>query len=167
MILQDPNLSVAFAGIWSSDNFIKQSVTTQSLTSFPKTARLIWFQIVNTSPKSSIGSHWLLLGATSDGQKKLQVFVWDCLGRPVSLYTKFFHRLNQLYGNSGYQQISFQLQNASSNMCGLYCLFLIHYIAKNPFKLSKLDEKLKQFSEIEIIRYINDKYKTFFKYIVF
>ena len=52
-------------------------------------------------------------------------------------------------------------------MCGLYCLFLIHYIAKKPYELSQIDEKLKLCSDIEIIRFINDKYNTSFRYTVF
>ena len=110
----------------------------------------------------------MLLGATIEqGQKQLQVFVWDCLGQPVSLYTTFFNRLNQLYGKTGFRQISLTLQNASSNMCGLYCLFLIHYIAKMPHEMSQLHEKLKLYSEIEIIRFMNDKYNTLFRYTIF
>ena len=168
MILLNSTLSVAFAEIWSADNFNLQPVTTETTTNFLASERLVWFQIVNTSPRNSHGSHWLLLGATiAQGQKKMQVFVWDCLGQPVSVYTMFFNRLNQLYGKTGYRQIALKLQNASSNMCGLYCLFLIHYIAKKPYELSQIDEKLKLCSEIEIIRFINDKYNTLFRYTVF
>ena len=168
MILQNSYLAVAFAGIWSADNFSKQPVTTQMPTNFPAIDKLVWFQIVNTSPEKSHGSHWLLLGATIEqGQKQLQVFVWDCLGQPVSLYTTFFNRLNQLYGKTGFRQISLTLQNASSYMCGLYCLFLIHYIAKIPHEMSQLHEKFKLYSEIEIICFMNDKYNTLFRYTIF
>ena len=168
MILQNSDLTVAFAGIWSADNFSKQPVTTQMSTNFLASERLAWFQIVNTSPEKSRGSHWLLLCATIEqGQEKLQIFVWDCLGQPVSMYTTFYNRLSQLYGKTGFRQIALTLQNASSNMCGLYCLFLIHYIAKKPHEMSQLHEKLKLYSEIEIIRFMNDKYKTLFRYTIF
>ena len=167
MILGNSTLSVAFAGMWSADNFSLQPVSTETNTNLLASERLVWFQIVNISPKHSHGSHWLLLGATiAQGQKKLQVFVWDCLGRPVSLYTTFFNRLNQLYGKTGYRQIALKLQNASSSMCGLYCLFWIHYILKKHCELSQMDEKLKLCSEIEIICFINDKYKTLFRHTV-
>ena len=119
-------------------------------------------------PEKSHGSHWLLLGATIEqGQKQLQVFVWDCLGQPVSLYATFSNRLNQLYGKTGFRQISLTLQNASSNMCGLYCLFLIHYKAKMPDEMSQLHEKFKLNSEIKIIRFIKNKHNTLFRYTIF
>ena len=84
----------------------------------------------------------------------------------VSLHNVFLNRLNQLYGKTGYREIALKLQNASSNMCGPYCLFLIHYIAKKPCELSQIDEKLKLCSEIGIIRLINDKYNSLFRYTV-
>ena len=40
MILQNSYLAVAFAGIWSADNFSKQPVTTQMPTDFPAIERL-------------------------------------------------------------------------------------------------------------------------------
>ena len=91
MILQNSYLAVAFAGIWSADKFSKQPETTQMPTNFPAIERLVWFQIVNTSPEKSHGSHWL----------------------------------------------------------------------------SQLHEKYKLYSEIEIIRFMNDKYNTLFRYTIF
>ena len=38
------------------------------------------------------------------------------MGQPDSLYTTFLNHLNQLYGKTGFRQISLTLQNASSNM---------------------------------------------------
>ena len=168
MMSRNSTLRVAFAGIWSADSFNLQPVTTETTTNFLASEQLVWFQIVNTSAQNSHGSHWLLLGATiAQGQKKMQVIVWDCLGQPVSVHTTFFNRLNQIYGKTGYRQIALKLQNASSNLCGLYCLFLIHYIANKPYELSQIDEKVKLRSEIGIIRFINGKYNTLFRYSVF
>ena len=105
-----------------------------------------------------------LVASRRNNVQKMQVFVWDCLDRPVSLYTAFCNRTNQLYGKTGYRQTALKLRNASSNKCSLYCFFLIHYMAKTPCELSQIDEKLKLCREIERIRFINDKYNTLFRY---
>ena len=123
MILQNSFLAVAFAGIWSADNFSKQPKTTQMPTNFPANERLVWFQIINTSAEKSHGSHWLLLGATIEqGRKQLQIFFWTVWGNQY-LSTQLFYRLNQFNGKIGFRQFSLTLQNASSSMCGLYCLY--------------------------------------------
>ena len=44
---------------------------------------------------------------------------------------------------------------------------MIDYIARNPTKAPKeIDQKLKQFTEFEIIRFMNCQYHTLFRYIV-
>lgn len=173
MIRNTSLLAPVFAGVWSADNFPKQPVSSKGshewqLRSviYPASHKLIWFQIVNASPQNALGTHWLLLGAVSEGPETIRIFAWDCLGRPLSHYPIFFRRLNQLYKETGYMEISLTLQNANSNMCGLYCLFLIHYIAKKPFDLSHLESKLQKWTEIDIIRFFNTKYKTLFRYTV-
>ena len=124
MILRKSILSVAFAVIWSADNLNLQPVTTELTTNFLASERLVWFQIVNTSPRNSHRSNWLLLGATiAQEQKKMQVFVWHCLVQAASVYSTIFNRLNLLHGKMGYRQVALKLQNASSRMSGLYCLF--------------------------------------------
>ena len=50
MILGNSTLSVAFAGIWSADNFSLQPVSTEMNTNLLASERLVWFQIVYTSP---------------------------------------------------------------------------------------------------------------------
>lgn len=172
MIYQNARLFPAFAGVWSADNFPKQPVWNRANSDLGRktysiTDRLVWFQIVNTSPVQATGKHWLLLGAVSSkDQKKMTIFVWDCLGNSLSKYKVFFSRFKQFYKRTGFTEISLTLQNNSSNMCGLYCLFLIQYIAKKPFDLSFSKEKFKGMTEIDIIRYINDEYKTLFRYTV-
>ena len=111
------------------------------------------------------GCFWaLLLSRDKSNYKFSSGTVWDNQYLSTQL---FFNRLNQLYGKTGFRQISLTLQNASSSMCGLYCLFLIHYIAKMPHEMSQLHEKFKLYSEIEIIRFMNDKYNTLFRYTIF
>lgn len=164
---KNPFLAKSFAGTWSADNFPKQKTSrlSSSIRSTRTTQQLVWFQIINTSPAHALGKHWLLLGAVSkEDTNELQIFAWDCLGQPLSVYKIFFERLKELYGKCGYREIFMPLQNPNSNMCGLYCLFLINYIAKKPYQVPHLDTKLKQCTEIDIIRFINYKYKTVFRY---
>lgn len=169
------HLLPVFAGVWSADNFPKQPVLRSHQTvnhcglekkSDCIDTRLAWFQIINTSPLMAPGRHWILVGATSTGCGTKKVFVWDCLGQPLSKHKKLFLRLERFYGRSGYTEIILPLQNTSSNMCGLYCLFLIQYIAKKPFELSQIDTKLKHVTEIDIVRFINNQYKTLFRYTI-
>ena len=175
IVLQNPHLKPSFAGVWSADNFPKQPGWTEqriilrrgSKHSLYYRPRLVWFQSVNTSPLGAVGKHWLLLGAVSTQKKKNLVFVWDCLGQPLSRYKIFAQRLKLLYGKTGFSTINLTLQNASSNLCGLYCLFMIDYIARNPTKAPKeIDPKLKHFTEVEIIRFMNGQYHTLFRYTV-
>ena len=101
IVLQNPHLKPSFAGVWSADNFPKQPGWTEqriilrrgSKHSLYYRPRLVWFQIVNTSPLGAVGKHWLLLGAVSTQKKKNLVFVWDCLGQPLSRYKIFAQRL--------------------------------------------------------------------------
>ena len=161
MILCNSILSIAFAGIRSADSSSLKPVCTEMATNVLASEQLVWFEIVKSSSRNSKDG----TGCFSAQQcPKMQVFVWDCLDRPVSLYTAFCNRTNQLYGKTGYRQTALKLRNASSNKCSLYCFFLIHYMAKTPCELSQIDEKLKLCREIERIRFINDKYNTLFRY---
>ena len=168
-IIQNPRLITSFAGVWSADNFPKQPAWNkkrrQKNMLYPR-PRLAWFQIINTSPAGALGKHWLLLGAVVTKQSSIRVFIWDCLGQPLSHYKTFAQRLRLLYRETGFLTINLRLQNLSSNMCGLYCLFMVDYIARNPTKVPNIDAKLKHFTEVEIVRFMNCQYKTHFRYIV-
>ena len=178
MILQNPHLVTSYAGVWSADNFPKQSGTwsktkpnqtqTRLKSSFVcQTPRLVWFQIVNTSPVGTRGKHWILVGGVVTQRKRIRVFIWDCLGKSLSHYKTLVQRLKQLYNDTGFWTIHLRLQNLSSNMCGIYCLFMVDYIARNPTKVPRnIDQKLKNFTEVDIIRFINCRYHTFFRYTV-
>ena len=47
-------------------------------------------------------------------------------------------------------------------MCGLYCLYLVHYLAKNPFNIYKLNQNhlLMQTTENDVVRFFNEKVKN-------
>ena len=148
-----------FRGIWSCDNFPKlneKDGKKKTLT----LCTVIKFQIINSAPSNTSGQHWLLLIAINiNGKNKL--FVWDCLGRPIAFYNDFYSRLVKLYGRApgGFTSIHLPLQNVCSNLCGLCCLYLVHYLVKYPFNVLTLHKnyKLLQTTEIDIVRFFNNK----------
>ena len=114
------------------------------------------FQIINSSPSNKCGAHWLLLCAVDVGER-IGIFVWDCLGRPLSYYGQFHSRLLKLYGAlASVEVINLPLQKLRSNLCGLYCLYLVHYLAKKPFNIYKLNQNhlLMQTTEIDVVRFL-------------
>ena len=168
-IIQNPHLVTCFAGVWSADDFPKQltgSKKRRQENNMCQRPRLICFQIVNTSPAGALGKHWLRFGAVVTKQSRIRVFIWDCLGQPLWHYKFFAQHLRLLYRETGFSSVNLRLQNMSSNMCGLYCLFMIDYIARNPTRVPNIDAKLKQFSAVEIVRFMSCQYKTYFRYIV-
>ena len=61
------------------------------------------------------------------------------------------------------------LAKLHSNLCGLYCLYLVHYLVRKPFNVYKLQKNptLMQTTEIDIVRFFNEhveysqfKYRT-------
>ena len=63
-----------------------------------------------------------------------------------------------LYGKSGgFKTINLPLQKLHSNLCGLSCLYLVHYLVKKPFDVCKLQKSpfLMQTSELEVVRLTN------------
>ena len=159
-----------FRGVWSANNFPKCKIRNQKTfvrRNFKKTldlwhlCRLMKFQIINSSPSNKCGEHWLLLCAVDVG-KRIGIFVWDCLGRPLSYYGQFDSRLLKLYGAlEEVEVINLPLQKLRSNLCGLYCLYLVHYQAKKPFNIYTLDQNhlLMQTTEIDVVRFFNEEVK--------
>ena len=104
--------------------------------------KLLKFQIINSSPSNKNGEHWFLLSVIDNGNG-VGIFVWDCIGRALSYYDRFHSRLWMLYGKSGgFKTINLLLQKLHSILCGLYCLYLVHYLVKKPFDVSKLRKKI-------------------------
>ena len=111
------------------------------------------------------GEHWILLCAIDNGDR-VGIFVWDCLGRPLCYYDQFYSRLWKLYGKcGGFRTINLPMQNLHSNLCSLYCLYLVHYLVRKPFNVYKLqtNPSLMQTTEIDIVRFFNEhvKYSQF------
>ena len=126
-----------FGGVCSANNFPKCEIRIHKTfvkRKFWKTSdlwhlcRLMKLQIMNSSASNKCGEHWLLLCVVDVG-----TFVWDCLGRPLSYYGQFHSRLLKLYGAlEEVEVINLPLQKLRSNLSGLYCLYLVHELAKKP-----------------------------------
>ena len=128
-----------------------------------KVSHLRKIQIVNCSPSKKSGEHWLLLCAIDNGDH-VGIFVWDCLGRPSMLffYDQFYSRLSKLSGKcGGVQSLMIPLQKLLSNLCGLYCLYLVHYLVGKSFNVYRLQKTpiLSQDFEIDIVPFFNEHVK--------
>lgn len=92
--------------------------------------------VVNLSPKSSPGSHWIAIYIQNIDGEQLGYYI-----RPRSAYLTKFLRKN--CSRIGYSKR--QLQQLHTNVCGMYAAyFLIHMINGFPFSafLSKFSRNL-------------------------
>ena len=112
------------------------------------------------------GEHGILLCSINNGDR-VGIFVWDCLGRPLCYYDQLYSRLWKFYGKcGGFRTINLPMQNLHSNLCGLYCLYLVHYLVRKPFNVYKLQKNPSlQTTEIDIVRFFNEHVKySHFRY---
>ena len=99
--------------------------------SFVGLCRLMKFQFGNSSPRKNSGEDWLLLYAVSRHGETIGNFVWVCLGRPSSYYGQFHSRFLKLCGSlAAVELTNLPLHKLRSNLCGLYCLYLVQYLVK-------------------------------------
>ena len=80
------------------------------------------FIIVNSDKSNQLGTHWLLLC-----KKSSQILFGDPLGLPITYYPYICDRL--FYTDLGVTEIiKSPLQKTDSNLCGLYCIYIAHYV---------------------------------------
>ena len=138
-----PNFFKNVIGVASSDNFLPGRDFEEILDSALATGQ-IFYQIVNGAAQTEAGQHWLLLSYNLiDPSKKqaltcsdaiITIFLWDPLGEPIKSYRKTKKRLATLSSRTIRTfEITFPMQNPSSNLCGLYCLFMAHYLNEIHF----------------------------------
>ena len=87
----------------------------------PLRGRQSQFQIVNTSPFSTIGTHWVLFVLRSG-----KVIFADPLGKPLQHYKQLFKRCVRFY--NFVTDLLVRIQPPTSNKCAIYCLYLAHVI---------------------------------------
>ena len=139
-----PKIFKKFIGVASSDNFFLGRVFEEILDSAVTTGQFFFYQIVNSAAQTEARQHWLLLSYILIDPSKMQaltssdaivtIFLWDPLGEHIKSYTKIQKRLAALSSRTIRAfEITFPMQNPSSNLCGLFCLFMAHYLNEIHF----------------------------------
>ena len=108
------------------------------------------------------GQQWLPLSQIEIDGKQHRNLEWNCLGRALVFYsfmityTAVCWSFIQEQAGGGIKTVNLPLQNFDSNFCGLYCLYLMHYLVKKPcniFKMNK-NQKLLKTTEIDVVRFL-------------
>ena len=122
-------LKYKFHGVFAANNF-------------PEKMNRNIFLIVNAATAENIGSHWLLLCRENN-----QLLFADPLGQPISSYKHLYQRIISVGSNHNiYQLLENQpIQRANSKLCGLFCIYIAHFVF-NAQKLVKI-------SDNELIRF--------------
>ena len=109
---------------------------------FPEKMNRNSFLIVNAATAENIGTHWLPLC-----RKNNQLLFADPLGRPISSYKHLYQRIISVGNNHNiYQLLENQpFQNANSKLCGLFCIYIAHFVFNA--------QKLVNISDNELIRF--------------
>lgn len=100
------------------------------------------FQIINTANTNHPGEHWLLLarqrGNTSD------LLFYDSFSRPLQQrFPNIYKRILSLYLFKGIKLKQFYppstfVQDVSTTLCGLYCIFIAYYVFTGDVTLTQL-----------------------------
>ena len=113
-----------FNGVYAANNFPLNMPTNS-------------FAIVNSSPASSPGSHWIVLAKKYD--YSITYFA-DPLALPLYSYKHITDRFRQSTTDSMIVDLiedrrnsNKPLQSANSRMCGLYCIYIAHCVLNDNF----------------------------------
>ena len=177
------NSKMTFAGVWSADNFTIPKVAQDFKGSFgasPTNTIVQSYQIINTAKSQMRGEHWLLVIAVNIQReaKEPVILIWDCLGAAIQSHVDFFHRLKQEANRANVPfshifEINFPLQTPSSNLCGLYCLYVAHYLLKRMLPdnfenfvddLRYILQPLKTLNEMDLVLFTNSHCQVSLKY---
>ena len=122
-------LKYKFHGVFAANNF-------------PEKMNRNSFLIVNAATAENIGSHWLLLCRNNN-----QLLFADPLGQPISSYKHLNQRIVSVGSNHNiYQLLENQpIQRANSKLCGLFCIYIAHFVFNA--------QKLVNISDNELIRF--------------
>ena len=145
-----PSSRSKFVGLWSADIFgliyslprRRQKATMQQKNEIKVNDSVLHIQsysFINTSPGGAVGAHWLLLLLLYDQQQQSKTreegtfffWVWDPLGQPIERYHLFCDQLLVISEKKTikvFQNLRLRIQAPHSNFCGLYCLYLAHYL---------------------------------------
>lgn len=130
------NLKFKFQGIFAADNF--------PLNMIPNT-----FCIVNAATSDIYNDgHWVLLC-----RKQHKLIFADPLGLPIELYESIYKRMMKMFNTKHLIEEPLRnraIQSMYSDMCGLYCIYLAHYMLTpnfytpfiNDYQLSLFDKHM-------------------------
>ena len=123
------HLKYKFAGVYAADYF-------------PLNLKNDNFIIVNSDNATRMGTHWLLLCNRNN-----KYLFADPLGLPLNNYSHVRDRLS--FADLGVTEIiQAPLQNFNSNLCGLHCIYIAHYVFGANFPI------IPYTSEQELLRFI-------------
>ena len=96
------------------------------------------------STAESFGTHWLLL---CQKEEEDQLYFADPLGQSISSYKDVYQRIISLEENAKiYQLLKDQpIQSKNSKLCGLFCIYIAHYIFNS--------QKIVKLSDAQLIRF--------------
>ncbi len=86
------------------------------------------FQVVNTAPSWTPGTHWIVLCKRRSSQTPIFI---DPLGKPLQFYKRIFMRCVELYDIIS--DMSIPIQPPASDQCAVYCLYLAHVVFSSQF----------------------------------
>ena len=136
---QSGHLMFKFNGVYAADNFPLNMPTNS-------------FAIVNASPASSPGSHWVVLGKRYG--YPITYFA-DPLALPINSYKHITDRFRQSTTDSiivdlmeDRRDSNKPLQSENSQMCGLYCIYVAHYFLNDGFPF------IPDINEVQLIWFI-------------
>lgn len=92
----------------------------------PITAKKEYRLIINTDTDNLPGVHWIAIIVRKDNT----AYVFDPLGHPPSLFIQNWLRMRNVQWSCNLRQV----QPNDSTLCGLYCIFYLHFIDYNPLK---------------------------------
>ena len=182
-----------FVGVWSADNFgltyflprRRHKVTMQQKNEMKVNDAVLHVQsysIINTSPGRVFGVHWLLLLLLYDQQQQSNsqeegtffFCVWDPLCQLVERYQLFYDQLLKVSIKTKieiFRNFRFRIQSPHSNTCGLYCLYIAHYLIQKFQQLSvsfrnfdsfifSVLQPLKNLQDLDLVLFCNDHCNT-------
>ena len=133
------HLKFKFRGVYAADNY-------------PLNLQTNTFIIVNASRSNSIGTHWVVLA------KRYAypiIYFADPLALPLTTYKDIFNRLQQCKDleimmdiMEHRRDIQSPLQSLDSQLCGLFCTYIVHYFYSEKFPF------IPDVNELELLAFV-------------
>ena len=80
-----------------------------------------------TPNSDSVGEHWILLAKINSDEA---IYYADPFGFPTETYKNVYKRIKYY---ACVNVMTHQLQSINSELCGLYCIYIAHFIFNNKY----------------------------------